>query len=111
MSAFGTNSSISITRLLSRATASSSAGSSSMYSHDIVRFDLAPSFGVDLLVFDPVATLLVELVEADLLLLRRRRKQRDWARDQGQLEVAFPVRTRGHGTNSFEDGTWTQRDR
>src|SRR5205814_4354382 len=110
MSAFGTNSSISMTRLLSSATASSSSGSTSMYSplltsyplDDVVRFDLAPGLGVDLLVLDPIAGLLVQLVEADLFAFRGGWKQRDRTRDKRQLEVTFPVRTRGHENTPFQ---------
>jgi len=45
---------------------------------------------------DPVAGLLVKLMEADLLSLTGRGKKRDRARDEGQLEVAFPIGARGH---------------
>ena len=54
--------------------------------------------GIDLAIPDPVAGLLVELVEADLFALRRRRKQRNRTRDERELQITFPVRTRGHST-------------
>ena len=58
--------------------------------------DLAPGLGVDLLVPDAIAGLLVELMEADLLPLGGRRKQRDRTGDEREFQVAFPVRARGH---------------
>jgi hypothetical protein len=63
---------------------------------DVVGLDLAPSLCIHLLVLDPVAGLLVQLMEADLLALGRGREQRDRARDQRQLEIAFPIRAWGH---------------
>ena len=52
---------------------------------------------------------LVELIEADLLPLRRRRIKRDGTGDERKLEVAFPVRTQGHVTNSY--ATQNHRDK
>src|SRR5262249_19701174 len=78
---------------------------------DVVRFDLASGFGIYFFVLDPVAGLLMDLVKADLFALRGGGKQRDRTRDERQLEVAFPVRTRSHGTHSILGGTRTQRDR
>ena len=60
---------------------------------------------VHLLVSDAVAGLLVELMEADLLALRRRRVHGDRAGDERELQVAFPVRTRGHGLTPYSIGT------
>src|SRR6202048_1975644 len=60
---------------------------------DICGIDLVAAFRIDLTVLDAMASLLIELVEADLLALRGSRKQRDGTRDEGQLEIAFPVRT------------------
>ena len=47
---------------------------------DVVRANLAAGLGVNLRVLDPVAGLLVQLMETDLLAFRTRRKQRDRAR-------------------------------
>ena len=63
---------------------------------DFVPFDdvggvhLVGGFGIDLPVLDAIAGIFVDLMEADLFSLGGRRKQRDGARDEGQLEVAFP---------------------
>ena len=64
---------------------------------DVGRLDLVAGVGIDLAILDAMAGVLVELVEADLFALAGRGKERDRARDQGQLQIAFPIRTRGHG--------------
>ena len=63
---------------------------------------------------DAMTGAFVELVEADLFPFGRRRKQGDRTRDEGQLEVAFPVRTRGHGSTPYSsepDSTKPKADR
>jgi hypothetical protein len=47
-------------------------------------------------VSNTVAGLFVDLIEADFLSLTARRKQSDRTRYQRELQVAFPIRTRGH---------------
>ena len=49
------------------------------------------ALGVDLLIFDPVAGVLVDLAEANLLALAGRGKKRDRAGDERQLQIAFPI--------------------
>ena len=57
---------------------------------------LDPPLGVHLAVANTIAGLFVELVETDFFPLGSRRIKGDGTRDQRQLEVAFPIRTRGH---------------
>jgi hypothetical protein len=64
---------------------------------DLGGIDLIAGFGIDLLVLDPIAGLFVDLMEADLLPLGGRRIEGDRTRGEGELDVAFPIRTRGHG--------------
>ena len=54
--------------------------------------------GIDLAIPDPVARLFVELMEVNLFAFRRGWEQRDRARNKRQLQIAFPICTRGHGT-------------
>src|SRR5262249_29924924 len=63
---------------------------------DIVGVHVLAGDRVDLALLDAVSGLLVELVEADFLALRRRWEQCDRTRDERELEEPFPVRTRGH---------------
>jgi hypothetical protein len=84
----GTNSSMSIVRLLSIATASSSSGSSSIIFalanlvplDDVSGFEFIATFRINLAIFDAVTSVLVEVMEADLLAFRRGRKQGDGCR-------------------------------
>jgi hypothetical protein len=51
-----------------------------------------------------MAGLFIDLMEADFFPLGRRWKQRDRTRDERQLQVAFPIRARGHdNTPNFEE--------
>ena len=51
---------------------------------------------VDELLAQPVAGLLVDLAEGDALGTAGRGMQRDRARDERELEIALPIRTRRH---------------
>jgi hypothetical protein len=64
---------------------------------DVLALDLVAGVGIDLAVLDAVAGGLVELMEADLLPLGRRREKRDRAGNERELEVALPISTRCHG--------------
>jgi hypothetical protein len=64
---------------------------------DIGCVDFLFGLRVHLAVFDAVAGRLVDLMEADLLPLAAGRKQRHRTRDEREFQVAFPVRTWGHG--------------
>ena len=68
---------------------------------DVGLLDLVAGLGVDLPVVDAIAGLFVELMEADLFALGRRRKKRDGAGDERELQVAFPVRAWGHGSTPY----------
>jgi hypothetical protein len=70
--------------------------------YDVARLDFVARLGVDLAVSDPMPGFLVELMEADLLAFGSRGIESDRTRDQRELEIAFPIGTRGH------DGTPTQ---
>jgi hypothetical protein len=69
---------------------------------DLVAFDdvstlhIVPSYRINFSVADAITGLLVKLVETDLFPLRRRWEQCDRARDERKLEIAFPIRARGH---------------
>jgi len=63
---------------------------------DVGALDLVAGISINLAILDPIAGLLVKLVKADLLSLTGRREQSDRARDEGQLEIAFPIGARGH---------------
>jgi hypothetical protein len=69
---------------------------------DVGRLHLVAALGVDLLVFDPVTGVLVELVKADLFALAGRREKSDRTGDERQLQIAFPIGARGH---EFYSGT------
>ena len=63
---------------------------------DLITFHIVPGYGINFPVADAIASLFVELVETDLFPLGSRWKQCDRARDERELEVAFPLRARGH---------------
>src|SRR5207248_11059894 len=63
---------------------------------DGLAVDLAPALLVYLAVADAVSGFAVDLVEADLVAFRRGGIKRDRTRHQRQLEIALPIRTRGH---------------
>src|SRR4030088_3228259 len=68
----------------------------------------SPSFVTDAWILDAVAGVLVELVKADLLPLRRGREQGYGKGHERQLEVALPARTRCH--DLLRNKSWIQRD-
>ena len=63
---------------------------------DVVVRNLFARIGVNLGVFDTMAGLLVDLVEADLLGIGSGRVQSDRAGNEGKAQKAFPVGTGGH---------------
>jgi hypothetical protein len=65
---------------------------------DVVLRHLVASLGINLAIPDAVAGFLVELVEADLFAFGCGWEQCDRTRNERQLEITFPVCTRGHGT-------------
>ena len=62
----------------------------------LVAFDDIAGLGVDHLLLQPVAGLLVDHVEAGFLDRRRGRIQHHRARHQGEFQRAFPVGAGGH---------------
>lgn len=54
--------------------------------------DLLAGLGIDLGVFDPVAGVLVDLVESNFVRIGCRGKQRDRAGDERQMQEVLPVR-------------------
>ena len=65
--------------------------------HDVVGADFLAGVGIDLGIFDAVAGFAVDLVEADLFGIRRRRIQRDRAGHERKAQKTFPVGAGGHG--------------
>jgi hypothetical protein len=65
--------------------------------HDIVGRDFLAGVGVDLGIFDAMAGLAVDLIEADLLGIRGCRIQSDRAGHERKAQKAFPVSAGGHG--------------
>src|SRR5262249_43817002 len=63
---------------------------------DVGSLDLVAGVGIDLAIPDPVAGVLIELMKADFLSPRRSREQRYGTGNQRELQIAFPIRTRGH---------------
>ena len=72
---------------------------------DVVVRDFLARVGINLRVFDPVAGLLVDLVEADLLGIGSGRVQSDRAGNEGKAQKAFPVGTGGHWVLQTQLGT------
>ena len=66
--------------------------------YDVRLLDIVACLSVHLAVTYAIASLFVELIEADFLPLGCRRVEGDGTRDERQLEIAFPIRTRGHST-------------
>ena len=66
----------------------------------VVLVDDPPGLFVDHLLAQAVAGLLVDLVEPGLVRLAGGRIERHRTGDEGELEIAFPVRARCHGSNS-----------
>jgi hypothetical protein len=64
---------------------------------DVGRIDLISRLRIHLAVSDAVAGLFVDLIEADFLSLAARGEQSNRTRDKRELQVAFPIGTRGHG--------------
>ena len=65
--------------------------------HDVFVGDFLAGVGVDLGVFDAMAGLAVDLVERDLLGIRRCRIEGDRAGHERKAQKAFPVGAGGHG--------------
>ena len=65
--------------------------------HDVIGSDFLAGVGIDLGVFDAVAGLAVDLIEADLFAIRRRRIKGDRAGHERKAQEAFPVGAGGHG--------------
>src|SRR6516225_877229 len=63
---------------------------------DVGRVDLVSGLGIDLSVFDTIARLFIELVEADLFSLTARGEECDRTRYEREFQIAFPIRTWGH---------------
>src|SRR5438876_8075137 len=90
--------------VLSISTASSSSLSTSTYSpffqlitaRLLIALDHVAGLGVDHLLLQAVAGLLVDHVEVGLFDRRRGRIKRHRARDQGKLQRPFPISARGH---------------
>jgi hypothetical protein len=61
----------------------------------VLGVDRLAGFLIDELLTQPIAGRLVDLPEGDALCGRAGGVQCDRTRDQGQLEIAFPVRTHG----------------
>jgi hypothetical protein len=61
----------------------------------VLRVDRLAGFLIDELLTQPVTGRFVDLPEGDALCARAGGVQCDRARDQGQLEIALPVRTHG----------------
>jgi hypothetical protein len=70
---------------------------------DFLRLNGFFGLGINLQVLDAVASILGELMEADFFSLAARRIERDWTRYEGQLQIALPVWTRGHGRTPTEN--------
>ena len=68
---------------------------------DVGLFDLVTRFGIHLAIPNAVTGLFVELMKTDLFALACRGIKRDRAGDERQLQIAFPIRTRGHGTHLY----------
>ena len=68
---------------------------------DVGRIHLLVGLGVDLAVFDAVAGVSIDLMKADFLALAGRGEQCDRTRDERKLQVAFPIRARGHDPTPY----------
>src|SRR5207245_9396130 len=64
--------------------------------HHVVSRDNLASFGIDVLLFEPVACFPVDPIETHFFAERRGRIERNRARDQRKPKVPLPVRTRRH---------------
>src|SRR3984957_15226261 len=78
---------------------------------DVLVGDLLASIRVHLHVLDAMTGLSVELVEGDLLGLRRGRVERDGTGDERKAQEAFPIGAGGHGTQNSVLAAWTQDER
>src|SRR5205814_1483938 len=63
----------------------------------VVLLDRLPGFGIDHLVVDAVAGLLIDDVEADALARGGRGIKRNRARNQRKFQITLPLRTWSHG--------------
>jgi hypothetical protein len=64
--------------------------------NDVARLHFVPALSIDLAVSDSMPGLLIKLMETDLFSLGCCRIKSDRARDERELEVTFPIGTRGH---------------
>src|SRR5262249_46616307 len=63
---------------------------------DVGRVDLVSRLGIHLAVFDTIARLFIDLMEADLFSFAARGEECNRTRYERELQIAFPVRTWGH---------------
>ena len=63
---------------------------------DVGRVDLVSGLGIDLSVFDTIARLFIDLVEADLFSFAARGEECNRTRYEREFQIAFPIRTWGH---------------
>jgi len=71
---------------------------------DVFVRHLVTGIGVDLHVLDPVTGRSIELIERDLFGFRCRRVESHRTGDERQTQEAFPVGSRGHGTQNSSSG-------
>src|SRR5882757_6888408 len=72
---------------------------------------LSAGLGIHAAVFNAVASVSVDLIEADLFGIGGGRVQRDRTGDKGQAKETFPIGSRGHTQNSVSGAARIQNDR
>jgi hypothetical protein len=77
---------------------------------DVVVRNLVTGAGVNLRVFDPVASLFVDLIEADFFRIGSCRIQGNRAGDEGKAQKTFPVGAGGHLALQNATGNWRIQD-
>src|SRR5262249_17338333 len=77
---------------------------------DVLPVDRLAGFRLDQLLLEPGARLLVDPVERNLLRARCRRIEGNRAGHERELQVALPIRTRGHGDSytAAPIGAWVE---
>jgi hypothetical protein len=78
---------------------------------DVFARDLLAGLGIHAAVFNAVASVSVDLIEADLFGIGGGRVQRDRTGDKGQTKETFPIGSRGHTQNSVSGAARIQDDR
>ena len=68
--------------------------------HDLIGGNFLACVGIHLEVLDPVAGGAIDLIEADLLRVGRRREQCYRTGDEGKAKIALSLSARGHDANS-----------